>query len=177
MAKRPYLPFPSPDEPGVMLVPLTRGLYAKIDADDYAIIAPYRWFAENVNPRNESPLTYARTNRSGGKKMYLHRLLMGAQKGVQIDHVRIEDTLDCRRSNLRVASHGQNMQNRSSIVGSSSRFKGVHWLKSAGKWRATITAQGRRRNLGRFTDEIEAAKAYDAAARELHGDFARLNFP
>jgi hypothetical protein len=59
----------------------------------------------------------------------------------------------------------------------SSRFKGVTWDKRANKWLAQIVVKGQGRSLGRYLDETEAAHAYDRAAREAWGEFARLNFP
>ena len=77
---------------------------------------------------------------------------------------------------MRIATHQQNAQNRRGNVGTSSRFKGVCWHKKYGKWQASITHNGRNIYLGLFTDEIDAAMAYDAKARELFGDFACCNF-
>lgn len=80
-------------------------------------------------------------------------------------------------SNLREASTAQNARNRGGN-GGSSRFKGVSWNKRAGKWEAYCTDHdGRLQRLGYFTDEAEAARAYDAAASNWHDEFARLNFP
>jgi hypothetical protein len=77
---------------------------------------------------------------------------------------------------MRLATRSGNCSNRRSKSGSSSRFLGVSWLRQNGKWRAQIGKNGHSRHLGLFDDEVEAAKAYDAAARETHREFASLNF-
>ena len=59
----------------------------------------------------------------------------------------------------------------------SSKYKGFHWNKRNKKWAAQITCDHKRHHLGYFVDEIDAAKAYDKAARKYHGEFAQPNFP
>jgi len=99
-----------------------------------------------------------------------------------VDH-RSGDRLDNRRQNLRVASRPQNSQNaikprRGSRTGKAptSTFKGVH-RRPSGQWTASIRVDGKLRILGTFQDETEAALVYDAAAREVFGAFACVNFP
>jgi hypothetical protein len=106
----------------------------------------------------------------------MHRQILGAPPGQQVDHIN-GDTLDNRRVNLRLATHGQNQHNRGKYRNNKSGYKGVSWDKAAGKWRAQIKFNNKKYNLGRYHDPIEAALAYDAAAIRLHGAFARLNFP
>ena len=98
----------------------------------------------------------------------LHQRLIGSNQ----DHAN-GDILDNRRRNLRPATAAQNNANSASRAGSSSRFKGVTWDKSREKWMAACNG----RTIGRFEEEIMAARAYDRAASEAYGRFARLNFP
>lgn len=79
-------------------------------------------------------------------------------------------------TNLRFCTHAENGWNRGSQPGSSSKYVGVSWYKPSNKWEAKIKIDGNNKHLGIFTDEEAAARAYDAAARELHGEFARCNF-
>jgi hypothetical protein len=107
----------------------------------------------------------------------LHREIMESPAGLLVDH-RNGDTLDNRRSNLRLATHAQNTHNRRKTrTKTSSRFIGVYYDKRTGRWAAKIKNQERCKWLGRFESEIEAGKAYDEAAKKYHGEFARLNFP
>jgi hypothetical protein len=112
----------------------------------------------------------------GGKRVYLARLILGVtDPRVLVDH-RDGNPMNCRRDNLRVCSHSQNVFNSGSR-GGTSVYKGVHFDKYHQRWIGRIAAHGVKRRLGMFNSEEEAARAYDAAALELHGEFARLNFP
>lgn len=92
-----------------------------------------------------------------------------------VDH-KNGDRADNRPDNLRECTRSQNMQNRGSTRSGTSRFKGVSWCRQTGKWRASIKVHGKVRQLGRFTNEIDAAKSYDRACADVHGEFAKLNF-
>lgn len=119
----------------------------------------------------------ASTDRVDGKivNRKLHRMVMNAPYGVQVDHIN-GDTLDNRRCNLRLCSHAENQHNKNSQAGTS-KYKGVYLYKRDKKWRAMIAKNKKNIHLGYFNDEIQAAHAYDEAARQLFGEFARLNFP
>jgi len=106
----------------------------------------------------------------------MHRFIMDPPEGMVVDH-RNGNRLDNRRSNLRVCTQKQNTHN-SRPKGKSSRFKGVCYDKARGQWMAPVRSpDGKDIHTGRFDDEVEAAKAHDRLARELHGEFAYLNFP
>jgi hypothetical protein len=92
-----------------------------------------------------------------------------------IDH-KDGDTLNNRWDNLREATFQENSRNTSSHKDSSSKYLGVHYEKHTKKWRAAGRAKGKRVCLGRYTSEVDAAKAYDNFARDFYGDFANLNF-
>ena len=113
--------------------------------------------------------------------VYMHRVITGAREGEHVDHIN-GNTLDNRRNNLRKCSAQDNVRNRrkpSHRAGrpTTSIYKGVSWQPRESRWYATIGINGQQIVLGRFTDEIEAAHAYDRAARQHFGAFARLNFP
>lgn len=148
---------------------LSRGMFAVVDAEDYARVKDFKWSAVQA----ESGLFYA-ARWVKRRQIYLHRFITDAADGARIDH-RDGDGLNCRKENLRVATAAQNMANKVRPKNGKNRFRGV--LKNHGKWSACIVANCVRYNLGYFDTEEWAAMAYDAKAREVHGEFARLNFP
>jgi hypothetical protein len=80
------------------------------------------------------------------------------------------------RYNLRECNTSQNAANKKKLDGATSKYKGVSWNKRAGKWEVSIIARGAKYYLGKYDNEIDAAKAYDKKAIELFGEFARPNF-
>lgn len=168
-ASRQRIPVPVGD--GTAAVPLTRGMEAVIDAADVPMVAQYTWFASEQGDGR----FYARASLDWKPSLYLHRYLMGVEASdVIVDHVN-GDTLDNRRSNLRIATNSENGMNSRRKGQGGHGYKGV--TRNKYRWSASIRANRVRYHLGTFDTPEEAARAYDAKARELHGDFARLNFP
>lgn len=158
---------------GAKWIPLTKGKFALVDDADFYTLALHSWCAM---PGGHT--FYAcRTVRSEGRKRSLvkmHRLLLGHVDGF-VDHIN-GDGLDNRRSNLRVCASGENRRNsHKPRITTTSRFKGVYCFNCA--WTAQIGSHGDNIYLGTFPTEEAAAHAYDDAARRLHGEFARVNFP
>jgi hypothetical protein len=147
-------------------------LVALVDDADYALVSQFRWHLE----RHVNGIVYARRvyydNEGRRHAQKMHTLITGFRKTDHSDH----DGLNNQRYNLRDGYGSLNQYNQRSSRGSS-RFKGVSWLDSRHKWRAYIGQFGRQLYLGVFADEVAAARAYDAAARELFGGYACLNFP
>lgn len=104
----------------------------------------------------------------------IHRFLMGPGPGQQCDHIS-GDKLDNRRANLRLCTVSQNVCNRPAQSNNWSGLKGVSYVR--GSWIARIGLNRKRYHIGCYRTATEAARAYDARAKELHGEFARLNFP
>lgn len=104
-------------------------------------------------------------------------LRLGRDDKVSVDHVN-GDKLDNRKCNLRVCTHKQNLRNQKKHRNGAASYKGVSGRATASgrvRYRATITVDYRQLCLGTFATELEAAVAYNAAALEHHGEFARLN--
>ena len=153
------------------LVPLSKGKFVKIDLDDVEKVKPYTWSYSNPNLTKE----YAITQIKGTSRFeYLHRFIMDADSNTEVDH-RDGDGLNCRRSNMRICTSGQNSMNSKKRENTSSHFKGVCWAKNRNKWLAYIAKNHKTYWLGYFLTETDAAKAYNLKAKELFGDFARLN--
>lgn len=168
-----------------MEIPLTQGYVAIVDEEDYARLSPFSWHirkdkrtvyatrSETYPPTDKSPRAW--------KTFNMHREIVNCPDGFQVDHIN-GDGLDNRRANLRIATHAENKRNQRKCLQfrgkpTSSPYKGVHWRPCAGKWQARICFDRVRINLGHFSSEVAAARAYDAKAIEIHGAFARLNFP
>jgi hypothetical protein len=105
----------------------------------------------------------------------MHRFIMGAKSGIQVDHEN-NNSLDNRRKNLRFATNAQNARNRGKQKNNASGYKGVYWEPGRNKWMVQISTGKRRITIGRFDDVIEAAREYDKAAKRYHGEFANTNF-
>lgn len=158
-----------------MEVQLTQAKIAIIDNVD-ADLAELRWYAQRA------PTTFyamRSIRKSDGKKTTerLHQIIARRMGIVGPPDHKDRDGLNNRRDNLRPADSVQNGANRGLQVNNASGYKGVSWYKRRGKWEARVQIEGKRRQLGYFDDPIEAAKAYDRAALQLHGEFAVLNFP
>ena len=154
-------------------IKLTQGKIALIDDEDFELISQHKWYVIKKNNTH-----YAVTNINKNNKrciLRMHRLIMNAQAEQEIDH-KDGNGLNNQRNNLRICIRPQNSMNRKKRKNCSSSFKGVHWHKQNKKWQARITIDNKRKSLGRFGNEIEAAKAYDTAAIRYFGLFSRLNF-
>jgi len=101
---------------------------------------------------------------------------MSAPADMQVDHIN-GNPLDNRRENLRICTRAQNTCNRKAVVNSKSGYKGVTKKNSSRKWIPEIRKDGKKLYLGSYNTPEEAAKAYDKAAKEIFGEFAKLNFP
>ncbi|MGU3661083.1 HNH endonuclease [Methylobacterium fujisawaense] len=140
-----------------------------VDEGDASLVAGLSWHRTGT----KGGKVYAQT-KVKGKRVLLHRLLLNAPADLEVDH-RDGDTRNNRRSNLRIATHAQNMANRRMLRNNTSGFRGVSFRVGRG-WCAEIYANGVRKHLGYFREAVIAARAYDVAASSLHGEFAALNF-
>jgi hypothetical protein len=157
-------------------IKLTRGKYAMVDVEDFERLNQYKWHCSHYGYAKR-----AVPNRTGkGRKqviVYMHKLLCPVPEGKIADHIN-RNSLDNRKANLRPATQKQNVWNRKFIrKGGKTRYNGIRWDKNREKWQVRLTINGRRKSFGYYADEIEAAKAYDMAAKIYRGKYAVLNFP
>lgn len=156
----------------VKVIPLTHQRFTIIDPEDWELASYFPWYAH----KGQDAYSWYAITLIGRHKIPLHMLLTRSR---ETDHIN-GNGLDNRRVNLRGAKHYLNIANqgkrtsRTAVI-YSSRFKGVTWDKNRARWIARITVQGKGIHLGRFEEETEAAKAYDNAAIQHFGQFARTN--
>lgn len=141
--------------------------HAIVDDADFDWLSQYRWF--------RSARSVATSIKS--KSIEMHAMIMSPPAGLEVDH-KDTNTLNNQRDNLRICTHAQNLANRRKFKnGKTSQYKGVYKPINCTKrpWRASIAVNRKVIVLGFFTSELDAALAYNAAAIEHFGDFARLN--
>lgn len=160
-------------------IPLSRGLEAIIDDEDFERVGQYKWSAlMPANPGKSGKTPYAhRYRKINGEweHISLHRFIMNAIKGVQVDHVD-GNGLDNRKSNLRLCTHVQNSMNRKGW--SKHGLKGVSLVKGCTpprEWMASIRVNTKLVYIGLYASKIDAAIAYNIAALKYFGEFSRLN--
>jgi hypothetical protein len=152
-------------------IPLSRGLVALVDDEDYEWLSQWRWCAS----ANGYAVRMKRKGEDGFPGyVSMHRSIMAPSPGEEVDH-KNRNGLDNRRSNLRLATGRQNKHNTGPRRRGTSGFKGVTQCGPT-RWAAQIY-DGSRRHLGIYESAAEAAAAYDEAARGSFGEFAWLNFP
>lgn len=156
-------------------IPLTQGKVAIVDAEDFDFVSRFKWHTL----RSKNGRYYAaRKVRIEGTDytILMHRFLLNAPSGKDIDHVN-RNGLDNQRHNLRLCTRSENNRNSLKRNTGKSRFKGVSWHGAGNLWKVRIYIDHKQISLGYSRCEEEAARAYDFAALNLFGEFARLNFP
>lgn len=148
-------------------------LVALVDDNDFDYLNQWKWFADKY----KNGWYAGRQDYSTGKKKYLkmHRVILGITDSKLLGEHADRNGLNNQRSNLRVATKSQNAINVSSRYNSTSNYLGVCWHKREKKWRAQITKDYKKIQIGSFDNEHEAAIAYNQKAVQLFGEFANLN--
>jgi hypothetical protein len=154
---------------------LRSGYQILIDSEDLHHFERYAWTSVSGDLKKRQKRYAMCTTTSGGKPvtLYLHRQIVGAQAGELVDHIN-GDSLDNRRSNLRIASASLNGANRHYESGVSG-YRGVYPAAKPGRWRARIKCGGPLQTLGTFSSPEEAALAYNLAALKAFGPLAIVN--
>lgn len=152
------------------MITLTKGYFAAVDDEDYDRVNQFKWHA------SEEPSTvYAARKDEYGYSIRLHRFVMNAGYRYVVDH-KDGNGLNCTKDNLRIVTQQQNVCNSRRKIGKSG-YRGVHQYKDTSRYCAYVSESGKMIYLGMFDSAIEAARARDAAASELYGESAILNFP
>ena len=167
VACRDYRRKPLDPEGDVRLIPLAEGSYAYVDAADYEWLSQWNWHTASGG--------YA-ARCEKGRIIFMHRVIMQPPKGKIVDHADSNRANNCR-FNLRVCTRRENQRNTRKQRGTRSGYKGVYYSKQQRKLYAQICYERKSRWLGWFENELDGARAYDAAAAAAFGEFARPNFP
>lgn len=158
---------------GCAMLYVGSGMFAKCDWDDWPRVMGYWWRLSTERGSTRYAQAHDSHDTLKRKRVAMHRLILSAGDGDVVDHIN-GDGLDNRRSNLRIVTIQQNAFNQKHH-GGSSRYKGVSYRADSGTWRAYITNDGKRRYLGTFASEDDAASAYNNEAERLFGEHAKLN--
>jgi hypothetical protein len=158
-------------------LPLSRGLVTTVDDDVYEWVSHQKWAAHPAkNTWYATRLDY-QVRPGKATRIYLHRLVMGAPPELQVNHID-GGGLNNQRKNLSLSTGSVNCGSFATPrLDKTSRFRGVRFYASRGKWSAQIGVNLKSIHLGYFVDEEQAARARDAAALHYFGPTAQLNFP
>jgi hypothetical protein len=155
---------------------LTNGEHAIIDSEDFDKVKKYSWSISKLG----YPTAIINSYKNGQKSnkitasIYLHRLILNFPSQ-QIDHID-NNKLNCQKKNLRFCTQKENVRNQSKKSSNTSGYKGVSWSKTMNKWEARINPDYKAIVLGYFDNKVDAAIAYDEAAKKYFGNFANRNF-
>lgn len=153
------------------LIPLTKGLFAKVDDEDYDLVSKYKWNAW----RNPTKNTFYACAKIDGKVIKMHRVVLGlSDPSILVDH-KFGDGLDNQKKHLRICNRFENARNSPKRCTNTSGYKGVYAIKGRNGWSAKIFLNKKLLHLGFFDTKEDAARAYNCGARTLYLDFARFN--
>lgn len=163
---------PVPVGSGRFAVILSKGALAFVDAEDAKSVSAHTWHISEAGGTSYAATNVWDDTANAWKRLYMHRMLV--PDAVLVDHVDCNG-LNNTRANLRSADYSKNAANSRHSGRGTSAFKGVHWASRHQRWIATIHVNGRRKHVGMFDSEEDAAKAYAAAARGEFGEYARAD--
>lgn len=163
------------------VITLNNGTRVRVSPEDHERLAVHAWgqfrngraYRKELIPREE------RDGKKTHRTLLLHREVMGVEDDRQVIF-RDGDPTNCTRDNLVVVDASFRPRQRAK-KGGSSQYRGVGWNRAKGMWQAYVRVNGKLRHLGFFPEgpdgEVQAARAYDEAARAEFADLAVLNFP
>lgn len=151
-------------------VPVGKNEYAMVDDDDYARVSAVNWYITGHGYAYSEKVLSGKTS----KILMTHFIMGKPEKGFVVDHIN-RNRLDNRKDNLRFCTLAQNNMNRKMQKNNTSGYTGVFWHKPAKKWQVFICIDKKQTHVGIYADKKEAALAYNEAAKEHYGEFARLN--
>jgi hypothetical protein len=175
---RPRPQITQPADPSYRIIALTQNQVTLVDTGDYDNLMKWHWYAWwNTHAKCFYAVRTMTLEEDGCRgRIYMQRFILNAPAKFHVDH-RDQCSLNNRRYNLRIATASQNGCNRGAQVNNKCGFKGVCWSRKDKRWGAYIKINRKVKFLGYSLNPEDAARAYDTAARELHGEFACLNFP
>ena len=156
------------------IINLTKNMVTIVDEEDYEWLNQYKWC---IGKGSGNKCYAVRRNKNlKPNKVRMHREIMNLQhaNNLEVDHIN-GDTLDNRKSNLRICTHKDNTRNKKIQSNNTSGFNGVSFTGRENKWRSYIVIDQKQKSLGYFNSKEEAAKAYNEAAKKYFGEFAKLN--
>lgn len=169
---RAIRPEPEIADEHTLRIPLGHDRWVSFDRADRELVVKYQWAA--LKGKNTWYAVSFSESRSGNR-MFMHRLILGAEPSAQVDHAD-GNGLNNRRSNIRIATPNENQHNSHNRKRGKSGLRGVLAARTNGRWVAKITYEKRTKHLGTFDSAEAAGLAYDTAARYLYGQFALTNY-
>ena len=151
------------------LIALTQGKFAEVDDEDFDYLNQWKWYATNRKT------TWYAARKPKDRVFYMHREVLSlSDSKKQVDHVD-SNGLNNQKINLRGCNQTQNNGNNRKRSDNKSGFKGVHHHSVYNSWIAQIRFLGKKTHIGSFQNKKEAVLAYNERAKEIFGEFARIN--
>lgn len=155
---------------------LTKGMVTRVDDEDFEWLNQWKWYANEDKTANTFYVMRSSYTNGAKQNIIMHRLILGLTDSTTLVDHDDHDGLNNQRYNIRICTHAQNQRNARRKIGAAG-YRGVYIVKYNGKFRAQIKVDNHKKVIGTYDTAIEAAGAYDEAARRYHGEFAITNFP
>jgi len=150
-------------------IPLTKGKFAIVDDEDFHYLTRFNWCLESGHPARRIELVNGKTT------VVLMSSFIKHKPNGRIFLYKNHNPLDLRKDNMFITTKSPTTHNGKKAQGKSSKYKGVHFNKTSGKWNAKITKDYKEIWIGSFFSEKEAGLVYNKKAKELYGEFAYQN--